>query len=113
MRTLAEVHAGIEATTKLLVELQEARDQLLEERKAACLRDFDAGVSREAICRTHDISYAALSSILHKNKRTAKSRIVSGLTLAQRRHFGVLTRKGYTPKQARVIAVAVTEGANA
>ena len=39
MRTLAEVHAGIEATTKLLVELQEARDQLLEERKAACLRD--------------------------------------------------------------------------
>ena len=70
-----------------------------------------AGVSRDAICRTHAISYAALSSILHKNKRTAKSRIVSGLTLAQRRHFKALIARNFTPKQARMIAVAVTEGA--
>ena len=113
VRTLAEVHAGIEATTKLLVELQQARVKLIEDRDAACLSAFDSGVERRAICELHQITYPALSSLLHRNKRTRKSRIVSGLTLAQRRHFGVLTRKGYTPKQARVIAVAVTEGANA
>ena len=100
-----------------MVELQEARDQLLEERKAACLRDFDSGVSREAICRTHDISYAALSSILHKNKRTAKSRIVSAVPKSL--PSGGISRrtdreKLYDAKAGtRMIAVAVTEGANA
>ena len=113
MRTLAEIDYGISAALKLIVSLQEARKKLIEERDAACLSAFDSGVERRAICELHQITYPALSSLLHKNKRTRKSRIVSGLTLAQRRHFGVLTRKGYTPKQARVIAVAVTEGANA
>ncbi len=107
MRTLAEVYAGIEATSKLLVELQQARDHLLAERKAACLSAFDAGISRESICLAHDISYAALSSMLHKNKRTAKTRIVSGLSYMQRVHFGNLTKQGYTPKQARKIAEAL------
>ena len=77
MRTLAEVHAGIEATTAPGGVTGSAQSASGGTQGCVPARDFDSGVSREAICRMHDISYAALSSILHKNKRTAKSRIVN------------------------------------
>lgn len=108
MQTLAELENGIAAANKLLVELQQARATVIAKREAACLRDFDNGIERRTICDLHGVTYPALSALLWRNKRTRKSRIVSGLTLPQRRHFGSLIRNGFTPKAARNIALSLT-----
>ena len=104
MQTLADLDAAITAAAELLASLQRDRLQFLAERKAAILRDFDKGVSRETLCKAHDIGYSALAGLLYKCGRTERYRRALDLKPAQRADYERLLRAGVGSHVARAIA---------
>ena len=106
-RTLSDIDGEITAALALLAGLQAERLQFLADLKAAVLRDFDDGLSREAICKRHGITYPTLSSWLFKAGRTNRSRLAAKLKPERRADYNRLVRQGVRPTLALSIAQTV------
>lgn len=104
-RTLIEVETALAAAKGVIADLNAAKDALIEDRTKAILRDFDEGVSRATLCKIHGVTYAALSAILFKTKRTKRSQLARGLNSTQAADYIRLTRQGVSPLIARKIAL--------
>lgn len=107
MQTLAQLNAGIDAAAALLNDLQAARLKLLADRKAAVLRDFDAGVSRETLCKLHEMTYPALAALLNKSGRTKRTRLAAQLKPERRADYNRLITQGVPATLALSIAQTV------
>lgn len=107
MRTLADINADITATASKLTELEVELKAAYEARRTAVLQDFDAGMSRPDLCAKHAISYATLSNILFKGKRTERYRQALDLKPEARVAYNRLLRQGMRSRLARSIALQV------
>ena len=104
-RPLADIQADIAATAAHLSDLEAERRRTRELRRAGIVVDFDAGLGRAAIARKWDVPYGYVAAILHKARRTERSRCALGLDLAQRADYQRLVRAGVRKRLARVIAL--------
>lgn len=105
LRPLADIRADIAATARHLSDLQAERRRLREARSAGIIADFDAGLSRAAIAARWDVPYGHVAAILHKARRTERTRRAIGLDLPQRTDYDRLVRAGVRTRLARVIAL--------
>lgn len=107
MRTLADINAEIIATAAKLTALEQELKAAYEARRTAVLKDFDAGMSRSDLCKTHAITYGSLSGILFKGKRTERYRRALDLKPEAQVAYNRLLRQGVRSRLARSIATQV------
>jgi hypothetical protein len=104
-RPLATIQADIAATAAHLSDLEAERRRSREVRGAGIVTDFDAGLSRAAIAAKWDVPYGQVAAILHKARRTERTRRAVGLDLAQRADYERMVRAHVPTRLARVIAL--------
>jgi hypothetical protein len=104
-RPLADIQADIAATTRHLADLEIERRRIRLVRRAGIVIDFDAGLSRAAIAAKWRVSYGHVAAILHKARRTERTRRAIGLELPQRADYDRLVRAGVRTRIARLIAL--------
>jgi hypothetical protein len=107
MRALREIQADIAAAAEGLAALEKERDAARAMRQLGIVADFDAGLPRASIAAKWEVDYGYVAGVLHKAKRTEKTRRARDLTLAQRRHYEIALRGGASSALARRIAEAV------
>ncbi len=105
VRPLADIQTDIAATARHLADLEAERRRSRLLRRAGIVIDFDAGLSRAAIARKWDVPYGYVAAVLHKARRTERSRCAIGLDLPQRADYQRLVRAGVRKRLARVIAL--------
>jgi len=105
LRSLADIQADIAATAQHLSELETERRRIREVRSAGIVADFDAGLARAAIAAKWGVEYRLVAAVLHKARRTERSRRARGLDLAQRADYERLVRQGVRTRLARAIAL--------
>lgn len=103
--SLADIQADIAAAARHLRDLAAERRRLRAARRAAIVADFDGGLARAAIAAKWGLPYGQVAAILHKARRTERSRCACGLDLAQRADYERLVRAGVRIRLARVIAL--------
>ena len=104
-RPLADIQTDIAATARQLADLEVERRRTRLLRRAGIVVDFDAGLSRAAIAAKWEVPYGYVAAILHKARRTERSRCAIGLDLPQRADYHRLVRAGVRKRLARVIAL--------
>jgi hypothetical protein len=104
-RPLADILADIAAAERLLADLADERRRIREVRGAGIIVDFDEGLSRAAIAAKWGVPYGHVAAILHKARRTERTRCAIGLDLPQRADYNRLVRAGVRKRLARVIAL--------
>lgn len=107
MRPMREIQDDIAAASARLAALATERDQARAVRQLGIVADFDAGLSRAAIAAKWQVEYGYVAGVLHKARRTEKTRRARDLTPAQRRHYAIALRGGASSALARRIAEAV------
>lgn len=105
LRSLVDIQADIAAAARHLAELEAERRRTREVRSAGIVADFDAGLARAAIAAKWGVEYGVVAAILHKARRTERSRHAQGLDLAQRADYERLVRQGVRTRLARLIAL--------
>lgn len=105
IRPLADIQTDIAATRRHLADLAAERRGIRLARCAGIVADFDAGLSRAAVARKWDVPYGYVAAVLHKARRTERSRCAIGLDLPQRADYQRLVRAGVRKRLARVIAL--------
>lgn len=105
VRPLADILADIAAAERHLADLANERRLTRVTRRAAIVADFDAGLSRAAIAAKWGVPYGYVAAILHKARRTERTRRAVGLDLAQRADYERLVRAGVRTRIARAIAL--------
>jgi hypothetical protein len=104
-RPLADIEADIAAAARHLAELAAERRRLHERRRAGIVADFDAGLARAAIAARWGIAYGLVAAILHRARRTERTRSARGLDPGQRADYQRLLRMGVRTRLARAIAL--------
>jgi hypothetical protein len=104
-RPLIDIQADIAAAARRLTELAAERRRLRERRSAGIVADFDAGLPRAAIAAKWGTAYGLVAAILHKARRTERTRLAQGLTRDQRADYQRLLRMGVRTQLARAIAL--------
>jgi hypothetical protein len=107
VRRLREIQDAIAAAALTLAALEKERDEMRAARQLGIVADFDAGLARTAIAEKWDVDYGYVAGVLHKARRTEKTRRAKDLTLAQRRHYEIALRGGASSALARRIAESV------
>ena len=105
LRPLADIQADIAATAAHLSDLEAERRRTREVRGAGIVADFDAGLGRAAIAAKWGVPYGQVAAVLHKARRTERTRRAAGLDLAQRADYERLVRARVPTRLARVIAL--------
>jgi hypothetical protein len=105
VRPLADILADIAAAERHLAHLANERRLTRLTRRAAIVADFDAGISRAAIASKWGVPYGYVAAVLHKARRTERTRRAVGLDLAQRADYERLVRAGVRTRIARAIAL--------
>jgi transposase len=105
LRSLAVIQADIANTALRLGELEAERQRTRDLRRAGIVADFDSGLSRPAIAAKWGLAYGQVAAVLHKARRTERSRRARGLDLAQRADYERLVRLRVPTRLARVIAL--------
>ena len=107
MRRLREIQDDIAAACARLAALEKERAEARAVRQLGIVADFDAGLSRAVIAVKWEVDYGYVAGVLHKARRTEKTRRARDLTPAQRRHYAIALRGGASSALARRIAEAV------
>ncbi|WP_428659113.1 hypothetical protein [Reyranella sp.] len=107
MRSLREIQNDIASLALALAALEKERDEARAVRQLGIVADFDAGLARTAIAEKWDVDYGYVAGVLHKARRTERTRRARDLTLAQRAHYEIALRGGASSALARRIAEAV------
>ena len=107
MRSLREIQDDIAAAAVTLAALEKERGEARAARQLGIVADFDAGLGRAAIAEKWQVDYGYVAGVLHKARRTEKTRRAKDLTLAQRRHYEIALRGGASSALARRIAESV------
>ncbi|MCW5736407.1 MAG: hypothetical protein KIS73_19925 [Enhydrobacter sp.] len=107
MRRLREIQDDIAAASATLATLENERARVRAARRDGIVADFDAGLSRAAIAAKWEVDYGHVAGVLHKARRTEKTRRARDLTPAQRQHYAIALRGGASSALARRIAEAV------
>ena len=107
MRRLRDIEDDIAATSVALAALENERARARAARRDGIVADFDAGLSRAAIAARWEVDYGYVAGVLHKARRTEKTRRARDLTPAQRRHYAIALHGGASSALARRIAEAV------
>jgi len=105
VRPLADILADIAATARQLADLEVERRRTRLVRRAGIVGDFDAGLSRAAIADKWGVPYGHVAAILHKARRTERTRRAIGLERPQKADYDRLVRAGVGTRLARVIAL--------
>jgi len=105
VRPLADILADIAAAERQLADLETERRLTRLMRRAGIVIDFDAGLSRTAIAAKWGVPYGHVAAILHKARRTERTRRAVGLDTAQRADYDRLVRQRVPTRLARVIAL--------
>ena len=105
VRPLADIQADIAAAARQLADLEAERRRTRRVRRAGIVRDFDAGLSRAAIADKWGVPYGHVAAILHKARRTERTRRAIGLERPQKADYDRLVRAGVRTRLARVIAL--------
>jgi hypothetical protein len=105
VRPLADIQADIAAAARYLSDLETERRRTRLVRSAGIVTDFDAGLSRAAIADKWGVPYGHVAAILHKARRTERTRRAVGLDTAQRADYDRLVRQRVPTRLARVIAL--------
>lgn len=107
MRSLREIQHEIAAAAGWLAALEKEREEARLARQLGIVADFDAGLSRAAIAAKWGVDYGYVAGVLHKARRTERTRRAKDLTPAQRRHYEIALRSGASAVLARRIAEAL------
>ena len=107
MRSLREIQHEIAAAAGRLAALEKEREEARLARQLGIVADLDAGLSRAAIAAKWGVDYGYVAGVLHKARRTERTRRAKDLTLAQRRHYEIALRSGASAVLARRIAEAL------
>lgn len=105
VRPLADILADIAAAERQLADLETERRLTRLMRRAGIVIDFDAGLSRAAIAAKWGVPYGHVAAILHKARRTERTRRAIGLELPQKADYDRLVRAGVRTRIARLIAL--------
>jgi len=105
VRPLADIQADIAAAARYLSDLETERRRTRLVRSAGIVTDFDAGLSRAAIADKWGVPYGHVAAILHKARRTERTRRAVGLDTAQRADYDRLVRQRVPTRLARAIAL--------
>lgn len=105
LRPLDDIQADIAAAARHLSDLAAERRRSREVRNAGIVADFDSGLGRAAIAAKWGVPYGRVAAILHKARRTERTRRAAGLDLAQRADYERLVRARVPTRLARVIAL--------
>jgi hypothetical protein len=107
VRPLPAIQADIAAAALRLADLESERARSREARRIAIVADFDGGMTRPDIAAKWGVDYGTVASVLHKARRTERTRRARGLTPEQRRHYDALVRQRIPTLLARTIARTV------
>lgn len=107
MRSLREIQHEIAAAADRLAALEKEREEARLARQLGIVADFDAGLSRPEIAAKWGVDYGYVAGVLHRARRTERTRRAKDLTPAQRRHYEIALRNGAPAALARRIAEAV------
>lgn len=107
MRRLREIQDDIASMAAALAALEKERDAARVVLRLGIVADFDAGLARAAIAEKWGVDYGYVAGVLHKARRTEKTRRAKDLTVAQRRHYELALLGGASSALARRIAEAV------
>jgi len=110
MRSLREIQDDIAAAAVALAALEKERDAARTVRQRGIIADFDAGLARAAIAAKWGVDYGYVAGVLHRARRTEKTRRARDLTADQRRHYEIALRGGASSALARRIAESVSFG---
>lgn len=111
-RTIDQIRAELAATNVRLAQLEIELAEAIDARRAAVIKAFDDGATRQQIVVAYDITYKALAAILHKAGRTEKQRLALGLTPKQESEYRRLTAAGVPSRTAHNIARAIGRAAD-
>jgi hypothetical protein len=104
-RLLPDIQAEIAAAAQHLAGLERERRRARIARRLGIVADFDAGMSRSAIAAKWAVDYGQVSAVLHKARRTERTRRAQGLSDSQRADYHRLLRQGVRSMIARAIAL--------
>jgi len=105
VRPLADILADTAAAERQLADLETERRLTRLMRRAGIVIDFDAGLSRTAIAAKWGVPYGHVAAILHKARRTERTRRAIGLELPQKADYDRMVRAGVHTRLARLIAL--------
>lgn len=105
LRPLPAIQAEIAATALRLAALARERRRARIARRLGIVADFDAGMSRTAIAAKWGVDYGRVAAVLHKARRTERTRRAQGLSDSQRADYHRLLRQGVRSAIARAIAL--------
>src|SRR6185437_10279260 len=105
VRPLTDIQADIAAAARHLSDLEAERRRTRLVRSAGIVTDFDAGLSRAAIADKWGVPYGHVAAILHKARRTERTRRAIGLELPQKADYDRMVRAGVHTRLARLIAL--------
>jgi hypothetical protein len=104
-RPLPDIQADIAAALLRLGELEKERRRTRAARRAGVVADFDSGLARTAIAAKWGVPYGHVAAILHRARRTERTRRAQGLSDSQHADYQRLLRQGVRSLIARAIAL--------